>query len=394
MLVCAFALLLAAAGPIWTVDDDGPADFHDLPQAIAAVSAGDTLLVEPGSYSAFVLDKRLTILGRSGGERPFVAGESHVVGVPSVTLAGLRLQELLLTDVPGRLVIDDCAIGHTGTVDIGVNATCSLTRCEQVLVTRTSFQGKSGDDWHWESPGLELYESRVVLSDCEVDGGPGGDGDGFYGWPGATGLLIDPDCDALLAGTSVRGGDGGPCIPMGGYSDGGDGVLVLAPSTLTMRGSSWDVLSGGSACGLGADGWAITGNGTVVLSGVSVHGITSIDPIEPDPPEPYLLLTGGAAPGDDRLLELFGPAGLGTWVGIALSPDLLALPAGGLVWLDVDALVVLTFLQCGGQEQGVHLRWTVPPDPALTGLAVPVQGFCKSSGAWFVANPSQVVVRF
>ncbi len=73
-----FMLLLAccatAALDTWTVDDNGPADFNQISTAVASVAAGDVLLVEPGTYDGFVLQKRLSILGRAGGPRPHVTG--------------------------------------------------------------------------------------------------------------------------------------------------------------------------------------------------------------------------------------------------------------------------------------------------------------------------------
>src|SRR5215475_8711759 len=107
------ALLLAAAARAgtFTVDDDGPADFPSITAAIAAVAPGDVLLVMPGTYDAFVLDKPLTILGPGAGPRPVVLGQSSVTA-SSVTLAGLRLQALVLSGVTGHASVDDCLIGH------------------------------------------------------------------------------------------------------------------------------------------------------------------------------------------------------------------------------------------------------------------------------------------
>ena len=42
-----------ANGTVWRVDDDGPADFGDIQDAIDAASQHDTILIHPGSYSAF-----------------------------------------------------------------------------------------------------------------------------------------------------------------------------------------------------------------------------------------------------------------------------------------------------------------------------------------------------
>ncbi len=36
---------------LWTVDDDGKADFDNIQAAVDAASDGDEILVEPGTYT-------------------------------------------------------------------------------------------------------------------------------------------------------------------------------------------------------------------------------------------------------------------------------------------------------------------------------------------------------
>jgi len=72
----------APASPrTWIVDDDGPADFHTIQEAINAASDGDTVFVRNGTYSGIVIDKSLTIEGEDkyttiiqGGSEPYGAG--------------------------------------------------------------------------------------------------------------------------------------------------------------------------------------------------------------------------------------------------------------------------------------------------------------------------------
>ena len=40
-----------ASADIWTVDDDGPADFTTIQDAVNAASDGDEIHVHPGTYS-------------------------------------------------------------------------------------------------------------------------------------------------------------------------------------------------------------------------------------------------------------------------------------------------------------------------------------------------------
>lgn len=42
--------ITSAFGTVWTVDDDGPANFNKIQNAINACMNGDTVLVKPGTY--------------------------------------------------------------------------------------------------------------------------------------------------------------------------------------------------------------------------------------------------------------------------------------------------------------------------------------------------------
>lgn len=57
---------LAKAQPrSWTVDDDAPADFSTIQEAVIAANPGDTILVRNGTYSEHVVvDRALTLLGQ------------------------------------------------------------------------------------------------------------------------------------------------------------------------------------------------------------------------------------------------------------------------------------------------------------------------------------------
>jgi len=96
LAVLAFASAPALAG-VLTVDDSGGADFTDLPPAVAAASSGDTLLVHPGTYSAFLLDgKPLTVLGLAAGQVA-VLGTTRVRALgagPATVLCQLDFERL------------------------------------------------------------------------------------------------------------------------------------------------------------------------------------------------------------------------------------------------------------------------------------------------------------
>jgi parallel beta-helix repeat protein len=67
MLTLAFNIQPVKAEPrTWTVDDDGPADFHTIQEAINAVSAEDTIYVKAGTYyENVVVNKTVSLIGES-----------------------------------------------------------------------------------------------------------------------------------------------------------------------------------------------------------------------------------------------------------------------------------------------------------------------------------------
>jgi len=55
-----------ASTTTWTVDDDGPADFHTIQEAINSASSGDRIFVRAGIYHEHVaVDKSLTLVGEN-----------------------------------------------------------------------------------------------------------------------------------------------------------------------------------------------------------------------------------------------------------------------------------------------------------------------------------------
>lgn len=113
----------ARAGETWVVDDDGPANYRDLPEAIAGARDGDTLVLRAGRYSAAEwIGKGLAIVGagsastvieRRSGDGPFLA-VSGVASDRTVLLSGVtgigRGRSLEIAQVNGLLVIADVVV--------------------------------------------------------------------------------------------------------------------------------------------------------------------------------------------------------------------------------------------------------------------------------------------
>jgi len=67
MLTLAFNIQPVRAEPrTWTVDDDGPADFHMIQEAINTANSGDTIYVKAGTYyENVVVNKQVRLLGEN-----------------------------------------------------------------------------------------------------------------------------------------------------------------------------------------------------------------------------------------------------------------------------------------------------------------------------------------
>ena len=170
-----FMLLLAccatAALDTWVVDDNHPADFGQISTAISAAAAGDVLLVEPGTYVGFTLDKRLTIIGRAGGARPHVTGTVRLNALSGFTFAGFDVDDLRVGGVQGRGRIDDCSVNFVS--DHKQVYAAVVSDCAQLVISRTRLSGSAILSWTKNGCGLHVSGSHVALVDCTVRGGPG-----------------------------------------------------------------------------------------------------------------------------------------------------------------------------------------------------------------------------
>lgn len=84
-----------AGSTTWIVDDDGPADFHTIQEAVNAASSGDTIFVNAGLYVENVtIDKTLTLIGEDRDEVIVTTNEHldfflfHIVGGGKHTFSG------------------------------------------------------------------------------------------------------------------------------------------------------------------------------------------------------------------------------------------------------------------------------------------------------------------
>lgn len=241
--LAATAVLVAAArANVWVVDDNGPANFSTIQDAINAASDGDTIIVQPGNYTSFTInDKDLRVLG-TGAQKPLVVGASQVTSLASqraVVLSDLRFQlapasawALQLTNCAGAVRVQRCnAKGANGPGGSSCGACTStghgvrVSGSPNVVLSEFSAQGgSSGQCGSGSNPsgcsvsggqGAWITSSALATFDCDFTGGNAGASTDFSGAStGRGGDGFRAEGSFVFASTSpMSGGTGGGFLP-------------------------------------------------------------------------------------------------------------------------------------------------------------------------------------
>ena len=253
------ALLLAlspfaatASADALTVDDDGPADFVLLQDAVDAAVEGDLILVRPGSYGFTVVDgKSLTlqvdgppgsVIVRSAIFTPLFSpalevrnlapDQSVVVRGFDLTNFGLDSHEYVagVASSLGAVIFEECTLMSTTGDAVRVSESASVTFVRTTIDAGTSYYD-AFQPAYLKRDGLTADDSTVYLYDCVVRGSFGPDGmPTFFGYylPGNGGIAARITGTTMFAsGCSFEGGHGGSGTSLQcdeGY-DGGHGIV-------------------------------------------------------------------------------------------------------------------------------------------------------------------------
>jgi len=105
----------------WIVDDDGPADFHKVQEAINAAAPRDTIFVYNGTYyENIVVDKTLTLIGENKDTTIIDSGKATAVKVTAnnvvfkgfkTKISGWQITHILLNKTANTVVSDNNMIG-------------------------------------------------------------------------------------------------------------------------------------------------------------------------------------------------------------------------------------------------------------------------------------------
>lgn len=373
LVLSALPLLLttvsSAQTSVWTVDDDGPADFHTIGAAVAVSSDGDSILVKAGSYLSFpLLGKGVTIVGEPGVTH--VQGHVRIENLSPGQVAVLSNLNAHSSDGEalraytnqGSIRLQSCNLlgaYNRGCAIIADSEDVCLVDC--VLQGGLGLAELQGGSYWWLNPGgagAEIQRSTVALYDCIVRGGNGGDEPqddvgACHGGPGA----VVQESFVFLSNTKIQGGNGGSVdygtnCSFGAAGDGGAGIdLKDLASELQILDSS--IVGGGGGGNSGCGSW---GTGGPAFAGSGVSLIVQI-------------------PGTRREMEvddhrqLVGSGILATFRG----------EVGDSVYLPVDWGTAFTF------DATVKGTWILPQPPAIPPTPIAV---IPASGEIEVELPS------
>lgn len=364
-MLAPYALLLLAAPAaaqlphLWTVDDDGPADFAVIQDAIWAAGPTDHIVVQDGVYAGFeIVETRLT-LEAAAGARVEIRGQVQVRdlhGSGWVFLRGLRTSDtpataeetatFLAMNSIGPIWVEDCSFGAPLGASAALGAPsrfhgdAATVNQANVIFVRGELCGGSGVGGEPGGAGLVLAPSNAWVHGSRI---AGGSGLAQGGPPASGGPGISQEGGFLfLGGSTVSGGDGASALDAS-CSDGGDGgdgltLFGLFPVLESQDNALAGGAGGASLCGAPGAGGApravLTPAGITDLAGASV-AVVAASPLT-DGDAQTLSVTG--APGDLVLLAFsFGHdtadiPGAAGWLLLFQPAELLTrtlLPASG-----------------------------------------------------------------
>ena len=387
--------------PTYTVDDDGPADFSSIAQAQLFSGTGTILLVKPGQYSSFTMDRGLRIVREEGGSlfQNYVSIPRVIVrDVPSFALSGMAVDdELVIDGVAGRGSVD-------GTFVFG---TMRVQDSSQLVMTGSTITpGIDPEPEEAGLAGLTVVGSDLALVDSAILGAQGSPSPSLG--DGGAGLVVGPGSTVRVARTAISGGAGGDVIGVSPVSGGrgGPGILLdESMNLITIDGSSGDSIEGGTKDPLsleepafGIDGEL--GTGEVLVSGVPIPSVSpGLLPAFTFSlvPRPTLEIDGAAGPGGALGIEAYGVSGGVAVVFASLGatyveePSILFNP----LWIDFGTFFKSYVLTLVGPDAPANQPLPVPPNANLAGLCVNFQALTLEPGGLIGAtNPEQVVVLF
>ena len=295
-----FAPVTATAQSVLVVDDTpGPGvDFNDIQPAIDAAGPFDRIEVRYGQYSPFVASGQISLIGEDPSSGSVYVSQGSITGVlagQTAVLVDIDVSNLSVSDCSGSVLLDGV---ESQTVSVSRCADTRLqsfrgfgtfTRIRKLDVEDAFVQATdlfiepliSGTDEHGFDA-ITCTRSTLYLTDCDVEGGEGGNQGLCFGGivPDGGHALSLNDSNVRLLGTELEGG--GPGFDCFG-----------APSGL--RGSAIEFLDGLSE--------------VVESESTLTFGTTGPGSVVSQPGLPWLTLDGDAAPGTIAYFDFYAAPG-------------------------------------------------------------------------------------
>lgn len=394
--VCACALWILGAPSGWAgpqgnfvVDAGGSGDFVDLPEGVAQAPAGALLIVLPGEYAPFTLQKAMTLMGPAAGPKPFVAGVATVSDAPRATFQHMSFRGMQANDVEGALVFDDCRFGPEGCIPQPhfspfhpPNALVVL-RCLDVEISRCYASNAVGQEGTPHAA-LRAEQSAVRAYDSTFLGWSWGSAwsclqtsfDGWFYEDGGQGIYAVGSYLEVSA-CEVKGGQATTaCVPLACFDGKPGNAIRLKTSDLRLAVRvPGEVDSGSFAPAVRGE----IGSSAWVAGGTWEPGELSGDAssfVQTRPATAIVTVVGAGGSGGARRPRVWAPLG---------APGLLVLGFGqsgaflpdwdGILHVNPALLLSVWPVVGKGLDDPETFLLTLPPDPALWGFRVELQGF-------------------
>jgi hypothetical protein len=361
----------ALGGQTWIVDDDGGAGVHftDLPPAIAAAGAGDTLLVQDGNYSSFSLTKPLKIVGYGTVDARVTPDPVFLAGIPpgeTAIIDNVTMNALQIYGCFGTVVLRDC-----------VGRELSILLADDVRMHGCDFKASSGT-----YTGVSVMSSRLEVVESKARGTASSPS---YCNPGLrpNGLAVGSQGRVHAVGLTSTGAQGVDIGQLCGGSagNGGHGATIDTTSALIAVGGTYQGGHGGyhngsgiffSGCKSGLPGNGIEacssgGTGLVRHSGLTASGggsefsncswywaadICASNQVQPADGDPKLLLFGSTEAGSVVRFKVYGPPGADALLYLGRKPKVISEPG-----VEIELLTPMSVTWPLG---------TIPPEGVLT----------------------------
>ena len=417
--VCASPWLSSpSAAETWLVDASSPNGIQD---AIDMAQPGDVVLVPPGTYFPFVLDKRLTLVGQGEPGELYVHSGSEITSFDGATLVELTLNDIQVLGTVHPVQFLDCRFHPQPDYRPGTGqpspepSAIFASHCQSVFLQRCQVRSTVSHADHPQGAALEAVRSTVVASGCTFRGAnslvfPYAE----YYEDGSHGAHL-VESIGVFEGCEFVGGSSSMTVYVIGTFTGDSGVGLLAEQQSHVRVRGYEHGIFGNLIGSGSNSVAVhlVEQSSVTYSGMelSVIGDTSgsSETVEVDATSTLVevelspFAATEALPGTEteQTFTLRAPASSAGWLVVAGQTSPFALEGyDEPVWCDLGGVLLTVPVVGQGMDSELTFPFSSagPPSAVGLGLAWKAQVFLPMTPAMdgteaAVTSPSLIVLQ-